>query len=382
MSRRFFVALLVALALAAAVAWAGPPPPLFCGVISDTQRPADDPLPELAWAIDQLNALAPDLVLWPGDLTNGGTDAEYENVLRQGRRLSVPMHCVPGNHEAPPGEAVYRARFTAHTGQPPWQHVRAGGWHLFMLDSVRFEAGKLAHDGAIGPEELTWLRGELAGIAPDEPLLLVAHHPFVIPGDGLSNGREVMDLAAGHYLACTLAGHFHANRHDEDAAGVHHFVTGSLSFSGQPDGRGLGYRLLSAVGRDLWTAWIETGSAAPLAPWGEAVGPAAPVRRLHASLPPPAAGTGAVAVRVRYAGPGAALRCGHQTLWRLPDSPRMATALVILPPAAAAALSGAYAQGLTLQAVRPVRVESLAVCRTDGPWEHYRLRSPQTGARP
>ncbi|MBT3290960.1 MAG: hypothetical protein HN380_26685, partial [Victivallales bacterium] len=70
-------------ALLAAACSAQPvPPPLFYAVVSDTQKPADDPLEGLKHTVEQVNQMAPAFVLMPGDLTNRGSVAEYENVTK------------------------------------------------------------------------------------------------------------------------------------------------------------------------------------------------------------------------------------------------------------------------------------------------------------
>lgn len=351
--------------------WAVAAPPLFLGVISDTQRPPQDPLPELNWAVDQLNELKPDAVLWTGDLTNGGAEAEYANVMRVARRLTSPLFALPGNHEAPPGEAIYRERFTRETGQPPWQHVRVGAWHLILLDSVRFAEGALAHDGVIGPEELAWLRDTVAAITAAEPVVLAAHHPFAVPGDGLSNAPEVIELLTDRALAFTVAGHFHGNRYDLGADGVHHFITSALSFSGEP----LGYRLFSVAGTDLWTAWIATTEETPLGPWGQPARPGRIVRGCRVELPVPAGDALRVAVRVTYSGAKLVVRCGKHTVTRLPASAQPATVLVPLGAEDSEALAAAGGPGLTLQPLGEVNVASVSLCRTGADWEHYRLRA-------
>ena len=377
--------LLVALILwlASAALFAADPPPLFYGVISDTQRPPTDPLPELKWAIGQINAVHPDFVLWPGDLTNGGAEAEYQNVLKAAKELKSPMYCLPGNHEAPPGEAVYRARFKQFTGQPTWQDVRVGGWHLILLDSIRFDQGKLQHDGVIGAEELNWLKADLATLKPDEPIIVAEHHPFNLPADGLTNTKQLLDAFADRDLLYTVTGHLHYNRHAEDAGGIHHFVTGALSFSCAPKECGLGYRLISTVGRDLWTAWIETKEPAPFNKWYETAGPGALKTTYPIALPQPsgegaqvAAQTAAqVAVRVRYSGDGLALTWGKRTVQRLPAAAQTATAVVILAPKLSAAILTGPSSALSLRPRGKTSVERIEVYRTGAKWEHYRLKA-------
>jgi hypothetical protein len=367
------------------IAWAGQaptappsagPPPLFFGVISDVHagwERADDPLTELGWAIDQLSAVHPDFVLFPGDITDNAQPAQYQSALPRARRIVSPVYYLPGNHECPLGETEYRARFTQFTGQPPWQAVRLPGWRLILLDSVRISGGRLRHDGVVGKEQLEWLKHELAGIGPNEPIILADHHPFMIPDNGLTNADEVLALFRDHYLLYTITGHFHYNQHDTDDRGVHHFVTGALSYSNSPFD-GIGYRLFSTVGNNLWTTWVETTDPAPLSAWFEAAGPGPLKHPCSIALPSPSGNGSHVAVSARYLGDGLALKSGGRTLWTLPAARQPATAVVILTEADSATLLGASTSSLTLDPVGQVSVKSVAVYRSSARWEHYGLR--------
>ena len=365
-----FVTLLAPLA---AIAWAAEPPPVFFAVISDVHAQGDDPLPELHWAADQLRAFHLDFVLFSGDITDNGQPVEYRSALRVALQMAPPVYYLPGNHECPLGETEYRARFTQYTGQPPWQDIRLPGWRLILLDSVRIAEGKLRHDGVVGPEELAWLKRELTGIGPREPIILAEHHPFKAPENGLTNSDEILALFRERSLLYTIAGHFHENDHVVDDCGVHHFITGSLAYSNSLFD-GIGYRLFSTVGTDLWTAWVETTDEPPLSPWGEAARPGPLNRPYSITLPPPSGKGSSVAVSLRYMGAALVLKSGERVLRTLPAAAQPATAMVVLSKADSATLLGNSPASITLEPGGPVTLKAIAVYRSGARWEHYDLK--------
>ncbi len=377
-------------------------PPLFYAVISDTQKPDGDELKDFLWAVGQVNELAPAFVLVPGDLTNTGTDAQYENFMRVASILKPPVYVAVGNHEAPCGEEIYRSRFTRHTGQQPYYHRQLGGWHLFVLDSVRFKDGKLMHDGEIDADQMAWLRAELAKVDPAAPVFLSLHHPL-IQRDGLINYPELLGAFAGHNLLYTVTAHFHRNRHHQDANAIHHFVTGALSFSCSKD-CGIGYRLISTVGRDLWTAWIETTDAKPLALVHRAQGPWRGEMQADPGLPEGLAGP--LCVRLTYRGQGVVLRLrrsalgekpaaravpstnqppapetievddeGNTVRLRLPPADEPATAFVPLPRTRSSG-GARKIESLSLSVPDGASVEDFRIYETSARWEQYRLKRP------
>ena len=67
-----------------------------------TREPGEAPYPEVmnAGAIAEIDALDPDAVVVKGDLTDLGTEEEYERSCDAYTRLGARMHHVRGNHDA------------------------------------------------------------------------------------------------------------------------------------------------------------------------------------------------------------------------------------------------------------------------------------------
>ncbi len=367
--RTALVSLLLFGLLAAAAAQ---PPPLFYAVISDTQKQNNDPYDDFRWAVEQVNELQPQFVLFPGDLTSGGSVNQYEHWSAVRQDLQVPLYACPGNHEGDGcARAEFRARFLQYTGLPTYYGRQLGGWQLFALDGVHFINGKNEHEGALSPEQLTWLRAELARLPAARPILVICHFPVLPQWRSLANGAELLDCFTPNYLVYTVTGHWHKNEHAVDQQGRLHLITGALSFSS--DAAPIGYRLISTVGYDLYTAWIGRPVEEPLSLVGETDG-AGP---LTVAAP---AGAKALAVRLEYQGGPLRVRIvgdkGANWAGVFPAAPESTQALVPLRARWAERLGKEGKLHLSVEPLEAVRVSRLALYTSPLAWEHYRLPSP------
>lgn len=173
-------------------------------------EPGDVPYPEVmnGGAIDAIGRLDPAAVLVKGDLTDRGTEEEYEAFLRAYTQLGARMRHVRGNHDAMVTQTI------AATG--PFT-VELPGVTLAVLDTVRPGTDR----GRIPADQLTWL-GEIAG-ASAQPVLVFGHHH---PWDPASAVRDEMYfginpddsdalcavIARRETIAGYFAGHTHRTR--------------------------------------------------------------------------------------------------------------------------------------------------------------------------
>jgi Icc protein len=125
-------------------------------------------------AVAHVNALdpRPAIVIATGDLVEGGKPEEYARLKRLLTPLAMPVHLIPGNHDA---RDALRAAFTDHAYLP-----RTGFLHytietlpvrLIALDTLVPGKGY----GALCRERLDWLEARLAESA--RPTILFMHHP-------------------------------------------------------------------------------------------------------------------------------------------------------------------------------------------------------------
>ncbi len=99
----------------------------------------------------------PDAVLVTGDLADRGAAWEYEIVSNALSGLGAPVHVVVGNHD---DRAALRQHFElgGAAGDPVQHAVDLGPLRLVVLDTTIPSEDR----GALGPERLRWLDGQLA----------------------------------------------------------------------------------------------------------------------------------------------------------------------------------------------------------------------------
>jgi 3',5'-cyclic-AMP phosphodiesterase len=166
-----------------------------------------------AEAIGQINALPyePTFVMHTGDLTHLATTAQFDQVrqmmtgLRTGRVLTVP-----GEHDSIDDSGQkYRAVFGAGT--------RGDGWYSFDLHGVHFIAlvntlslEKLGH---LGPDQLDFVRKDVAALSSDTPIVVFSHIPLfaMYPQWGWStdDALQVINMLRRFSSVTCLNGHVH-----------------------------------------------------------------------------------------------------------------------------------------------------------------------------
>jgi Icc protein len=159
------------------------------------------------------SALTPAALVLTGDLTEHGRAAQYQRLRAilepAAQRIGAPLVYAAGNHDD-------RAALREHLlGEPPsadpLDHVvRVGDLRIVVLDST---VPGHPH-GALRPEQLDWLRAELAEPAAAGTVLAVHHPPLpsaaplaaAIP---LLRREDLANAVAGTDVRLVLAGHTH-----------------------------------------------------------------------------------------------------------------------------------------------------------------------------
>jgi predicted phosphodiesterase len=69
--------------------------------VSDTQPSPDNEThyQRVTKTIELINSLQPDIVIFPGDITDSGTEDEYKQIKKLLSTVEAPIHYVPGNHD-------------------------------------------------------------------------------------------------------------------------------------------------------------------------------------------------------------------------------------------------------------------------------------------
>lgn len=140
-----------------------------------------------AWdrIIEDINQYDPHAVLILGDLSGGkdtGSNAALAFSTRTLNRLRAPWLSVIGNHDlqstdfSTDEEAV--ASMLRHFGRPePWFEADFGPLAVIGLSNTRWRQNQeQPNEVVIVPEQMAWLRRQLANIA-DRPVLILSHVP-------------------------------------------------------------------------------------------------------------------------------------------------------------------------------------------------------------
>jgi Icc protein len=164
-------------------------------------------------AIDQINTLGfrPDFVMHTGDLTHVSSPAQFDQVqqmlggLRTGR-----VFTVPGEHDSV-GDAGrgYHRTFGAGTSGDGWYSFDTHGVHFIALVNT-LSLEKLGH---LGPDQIDFVRKDVAGLTSDTPIVVFSHIPLfaMYPAWGWStdDALHVLALLKRFASVTCLNGHVH-----------------------------------------------------------------------------------------------------------------------------------------------------------------------------
>lgn len=165
----------------------------------------------LSAAIEETNAMEPDLVAIAGDLTMEGHRWEFEQAREYLDRIECPnMVVVMGNHDARSVgfwhfEEFFGIRERAVTIPGP-----EGEAKIVALDSTKPDLD----DGEVGREHYAWLASEFQDWDRGPRILIVHHHILAVPGTGrdvnnLRDAGDVMHILRELEVDMVLSGHRH-----------------------------------------------------------------------------------------------------------------------------------------------------------------------------
>jgi 3',5'-cyclic AMP phosphodiesterase CpdA len=166
-------------------------------------------------SIDLINAMPaqPAFAIHTGDVSHLSKAEEFDNAKQLLSRLRVSnLHVVPGEHDVTDGTGT---EFFNHYGQESkgkgYYSFDAGGVHFIALVNVMsFRPGGL---GALGDDQLAWLKDDLAGRSSSQPLVVFAHMPlFTIYepwGWGTADSDQAFAMMKRFGSVTALSGHIH-----------------------------------------------------------------------------------------------------------------------------------------------------------------------------
>jgi 3',5'-cyclic AMP phosphodiesterase CpdA len=172
-----------------------------------------DVLATLQAAIAKINALErqPDFLIHTGDLTHLAKASEFDALdegLKSLRQRQV--FYVPGEHDVIGDDGkLYLERFGKGTSGTGWRSFDHKGVHFVGLNNCV----QLEGLGAIGSEQLDWLKKDLSGLGSSAPIVVFAHIPLwaVYPewGWATKDSEQALQLLRRFGSVTVLNGHIH-----------------------------------------------------------------------------------------------------------------------------------------------------------------------------
>lgn len=160
---------------------------------------------DLSMAVAEVNLLSNiDFVVISGDITEMGDKESLLVAKLLLGQLKIPYYIVAGNHELKWSES----------GATDFAKVFGDDKFSFLYKGIRFvgfSTGPVIKmgDGHIAPQDIQWVKGELAKTGPDIPIFVVTHYPL-LPND-VDNWYEMTDVLRKFNVQTLLGGHYHRN---------------------------------------------------------------------------------------------------------------------------------------------------------------------------
>jgi len=168
----------------------------------------------LRQALDRVSALPrpPALVLHTGDVTHLSKASEFDTASQLLSQMKGELHVVPGEHDVTDGPgAEFFARFGKPSGNRGYYSFDVRGVHFIALVNVmNFKPNGL---GALGDDQLSWLKDDLAGRSASQPIVVFAHMPlwtiYQPWGWGTAEGEQIAQMLRRFGSVTVLNGHIH-----------------------------------------------------------------------------------------------------------------------------------------------------------------------------
>lgn len=165
----------------------------------------------LSAAIEETNAMEPDLVAIAGDLTMEGHRWEFEQAREYLDRIECPnVVTVMGNHDARAAGYWHFEEFFGIRERAVTVAGVEGEAKVVALDSSKPDLD----EGEVGREHYAWLASEFQDWDRGPKILIVHHHILAVPGTGrdvnnLRDAGDVMAILRELGVDMVLSGHRH-----------------------------------------------------------------------------------------------------------------------------------------------------------------------------
>ena len=164
-------------------------------------------------------ALAPDVVVVSGDLTQRARTSQFLEARAFLARLPLPQVVVPGNHDVPLHNIVHRLLRPLEK----FQHYIEPNLAPTFIDAeiavlgLNTARSLVVKGGRVNAVQLESVREGFAALSDDVIRVVVSHHPFDVPpdinaGERVGRAKTAMAIFAQCGVDVLLAGHLHTSR--------------------------------------------------------------------------------------------------------------------------------------------------------------------------
>ena len=177
-------------------------------------------VPMLQKAIFKTNILAPNIVVFSGDMVNKPLESEFDVFMKNAKKLTPRFYPVFGNHDVGVGGGLSKAILISKINQncpwlkleKPYYYVIRDEYIFIFLDGTTDKA--ITSIGTFSQENLNFLDKTLTEYA-DKKAIIVQHFPLITPFKSLSheisNKEEYFKILDKHNnVIMVLAGHYHS----------------------------------------------------------------------------------------------------------------------------------------------------------------------------
>jgi hypothetical protein len=155
----------------------------------------------------------PDFIIHTGDISQLSRDQEFDDADQIIKEAGLPVFHVPGEHDMLDDEngKAYLSRYGQGSLGAGWYSFDHKGVHFVALvNVVNLKAGGM---GALGADQLEWLRRDLAGRPSSTPIVVFAHIPlwtvYADWGWGTADGAQALTYLKKFGSVTVLNGHIH-----------------------------------------------------------------------------------------------------------------------------------------------------------------------------
>jgi 3',5'-cyclic AMP phosphodiesterase CpdA len=181
--------------------------------IGFSNAPNTDTAGTLKAAVDQVlrDKGTASLLIHTGDVSHLSRAAQFDTADQIVRGAGLDTHYVPGEHDVleEDGKSFFE-RFTKGADKGYYSFDQQGV-HFVGLNNVQdLKAGGM---GNLGPDQLVWLKQDLAGRPDSQPIVVFAHIPLWTVyqewGWGTSDAGQALSLLKRFGSVTVLNGHIH-----------------------------------------------------------------------------------------------------------------------------------------------------------------------------